>query len=109
MIKLMKQLFSLLSPIQRKRLYALQFITVLIGFAEIIGPALLTPLTVFYVSLLQLDSEVIFALFVIFSIGFFFKSFEMIQYRPEFMSKLNTSQWPLPRSYQVITMHLIKA
>lgn len=80
----MKQLFSLLSPIQRKRLYALQFITVLIGYAEITGSALLTPLTVFYVSLLQLDSEVIFALFVIFSIGFFFKSFEMIQYRPEF-------------------------
>ncbi|MEA1988039.1 MAG: oligosaccharide flippase family protein [Pseudomonadota bacterium] len=45
-----------------------------------VGAAVLIPLTAVSVSLIRPDSEIIFTLVVIFSIGFFFKSFEIIKY-----------------------------
>lgn len=43
MLKLIKQLFSLLTPNQRKRFYGLQVLVVLMAFAEIIGVASIVP------------------------------------------------------------------
>jgi ABC-type multidrug transport system fused ATPase/permease subunit len=43
MIKLIKELFSLLTPTQRKRFYVLQVLVVLMAFAEIVGVASIIP------------------------------------------------------------------
>lgn len=58
MIKLIKQLFSLLTPSQRKRFYGLQVLVVLMAFAEIIGVASIIPFMALVgdMSLLQQDT-----------------------------------------------------
>lgn len=43
MFKLLKELFQLLTPSQRKRLYILQFLVVIMAFAEIVGVASIIP------------------------------------------------------------------
>lgn len=43
MLKLIKQLFALLTPNQRKRFYGLQVLVVLMAFAEIVGVASIIP------------------------------------------------------------------
>lgn len=58
MIKLIKQLFSLLTPNQRKRFYGLQVLVVLMAFADIIGVASIIPFMALVgdMSLLQQDT-----------------------------------------------------
>jgi len=43
MLKLIKQLFSLLTRYQRKRFYGLQVLVILMAFAEIVGVASIVP------------------------------------------------------------------
>lgn len=58
MLKLIKQLFTLLTSSQRKRFYALQVLVVLMAFAEIIGVASIVPFMALVgdMSLLQQDT-----------------------------------------------------
>ncbi len=57
MLNIIKQLFSLLSPSQRKRFYLLQFLVILMAFMEIVGVASIIPFMslVGDMSLLQQD------------------------------------------------------
>ena len=58
MIKLINQLFTLLTPNQRKRFYGLQVLVVLMAFAEIVGVASIIPFMALVgdMSLLQQDT-----------------------------------------------------
>ncbi|WP_044408469.1 ABC transporter ATP-binding protein [Thiomicrospira microaerophila] len=58
MLKLIKQLFTLLTPDQRKRFYGLQVLVVIMAFAEIVGVASIIPFMALVgdMSLLQQDT-----------------------------------------------------
>jgi HlyD family secretion protein len=60
MLKLIKQLFSLLTPDQRKRFYGLQVLVILMAFAEILGVASIVPFMALVgdMSLLQQDTMI---------------------------------------------------
>jgi ATP-binding cassette, subfamily B, bacterial PglK len=61
MFKLIKQLFTLLIPSQRKRFYVLQILVVLMAFAEILGVASIIPFMVLVGDMSQLQQDTIVA------------------------------------------------
>ena len=61
MIKITKQLFSLLTPNQRKRFYLLQFLVILMAFMEIIGVASIIPFMALVGDMTQLQQETFYA------------------------------------------------
>ena len=58
MIKITKQLFSLLTPNQRKRFYLLQFLVILMAFMEIIGVASIIPFMALVGDMTQLQPQI---------------------------------------------------
>ena len=61
MFKLIKKLFSLLAPSQRKRFYALQILVVLMAITEIVGVASVIPFMTLVGDMSQLQQETIIA------------------------------------------------
>ena len=61
MFKLIKQLFTLLSPSQRKRFYALQILVLLMTFMEIVGVASIIPFMALLGDMSQLQQDTIIA------------------------------------------------
>ncbi len=61
MIKITTQLFSLLTPNQRKRFYLLQFLVILMAFMEIIGVASIIPFMALVGDMTQLQQETFYA------------------------------------------------
>ena len=61
MFKLIKQLFSLLSPSQRRRFYALQFLVLLMAIMEIAGVASIIPFMALVGNMDQLQDDTIIA------------------------------------------------
>ena len=61
MIKITKQLFSLLTPNKRKRFYLLQFLVILMAFMEIIGVASIIPFMALVGDMTQLQQETFYA------------------------------------------------
>jgi len=61
MIKITKQLFSLLTPNQRKRFYLLQFLVILMAFMEIIGVASIIPFMALVGDMTKLQQETFYA------------------------------------------------
>ena len=58
MIKITTQLFSLLTPNQRKRFYLLQFLVILMAFMEIIGVASIIPFMALVGDMTQLQPQI---------------------------------------------------
>ena len=61
MLNIIKQLFSLLTPTQRKRFYLLQFLVILMAFMEVIGVASIIPFMSLVGDMSQLQQETIYA------------------------------------------------
>jgi HlyD family secretion protein len=61
MFKILKQLFDLLTPNQRKRFYALQILVVLMALMEIVGVASIIPFMALVGDISQLQQDTIFA------------------------------------------------
>ncbi len=57
MFELIKKLFNLLSPNQRKRFYALQFLVILISIVEILGVAAIIPFMALVGDMSQLEQD----------------------------------------------------
>ena len=61
MFKLIKQLLTLLTPIQRKQFYLLQILVVIMSFAEIMGVASIIPFMVLVGDMSQLEQDTVIA------------------------------------------------
>ena len=61
MLKLVKQLFTLLTPSQQKRFYMLQILVVLMALAEILGVASIIPFMALVGDISQLQQDTIVA------------------------------------------------
>ena len=61
MLNIIKQLFSLLTPAQRKRFYLLQFLVILMAFMEILGVASIIPFMSLVGDMSQLKQDTIYA------------------------------------------------
>ena len=61
MYKIIKNLFKVLTPSQRKRFYILQILVIIMAFTQIIGVASIVPFMALVADMSQLQEDTIFA------------------------------------------------